>query len=233
MLEKILRSGDKVEVRKLLSVGTDNDDGKYYISSITDIFDDTRIGITMPIERGGLVPLDVGEKYKLCFYSSNGLYQSKGIVQERYKSEHLYIAVVKFTANMEKLQRRQFFRIDCLIDLTYRTIAGIPNPGEPPVNPGEWKKATAIDISGGGIRFNNKDLHPEEKFYEIRFNIAIDGSLKEIATYARVVFISDIPNRTGLYEYRIEFISINAKDRETIVRYVFDEDRKRRKKDLK
>ncbi len=233
MLEKILHSGDKVEVRKAVGFGAANDEGKYYISSVTDIFDDSRIAITMPIEHGGLVPLDVGEKYRFCFYSSNGLYQSKGIVQERYKSEHLYIAVVKFIANMEKLQRRQFFRIDCLIDLRYRTIDSIPEAGEPAVNPGEWQTATAMDISGGGIRFNNRDLHPEEKFYEIRFNIVVEGILKEISTYARVVFISDIPNRTGLYEYRIEFMKINAKDRETIVRYVFDEDRKRRSKTIK
>ena len=232
MLEKILRSGDKVEVRKLNALGSEHDDGKYYISSVMEIIDDNRIGIAMPVDHGGLVPLDVGEKYKFCFYSENGVYQCKGIIHERYKSERFYIAVIRFTANFEKVQRRQFFRLECLIDLSYRNIQSIPKTGEEPLNPGEWQNATAIDISGGGIRFNNKELRPEDKFYEIKFNIVVENLLKEIKTFARVVYISDLPNRTGLYEYRIEFMNILAKDRETIVRFVFDEERKRRKKEV-
>ena len=233
MFDKILHVGDKLEVRRLNYAGNEIDDGKYYLSTIMEIIDEYRIGIAMPVENGGLVPLDIGEKYKLSFFGPGGIYQCKGIVKERYKSAPFYVAVIRFTSDLEKIQRRQFFRLECVLDMLFRRIPVIPEDGKQPDNPGEWQKGITIDISGGGIRFNDRESRPDDRFYQIRFNIVIDNNPVEVTTYARIVYISDLPGKTGLYEYRAEFVNISDKLRETIVRFVFDEDRKRRKKDIK
>ena len=231
MLEKILHVGNKLELRKINAVGREDNSGKYYVSSICELFDDNRIGLLMPMERGQVIPLEPDEKYKLYFYTDNGLYQCKAVIKERYKKDRIYIAVCKFISDFEKLQRRQFFRIGCLINIKYRLVESIVKDPDNEL-PGPWNSATAIDISGGGMRFVADEYRGNDSKYEIEFDIPIDNLMSHLKVVARIVYISDMANRSEMYEYRLEFTVIEPKQREVIVRFVFDEERKRRSKDI-
>ncbi len=224
MLEKFIKEGNKVEMRRLSAVGKEDGSGKYYVSKVYDLFDDNRVGILVPTERGEFVPLDIGSRLKLCFYTDEGLYQCKCMVKERFKKDRYFILVVKFTSDLEKLQRRQFFRISCIIKVRYR---------KPPQNEEQtvpWQEATAVDISGGGMRFNSVEYRGDDNSYEIEFDIPLDNLMVHFKVIGRIVYISDLANRSGMYEYRLEFMGLQPKQREAIVRYVFDEERRRRKK---
>ncbi len=251
MLEKILRIGDKIEIKRIANLDSGTLGGKYYVSQLLDINDDTRINIGMPFENGKMIPLDIGERYQMCFYTHNGLLQSKGLVVERFRNNNLYVAAVKFIADFEKLQRRQFYRLECILEITYRIIsereqrineildkqeyentdqrAGLIKEKESIRK--EWHQAVATDISGGGIRFNSKTLHEDAPNIEIRLQLFLDGKMKMIETRVHVVYSAGIPARPGMYEYRAEFMGISMKDREQIIRFVFDEERKRRKRE--
>ena len=232
MLERFIREGDKVELRRATAVGNDNS-GKYYVSNVIEILDDNRVGISMPVERGQLISLDIGERYKICFYTDKGLYQCKAEVKERFKKSGFYIAVFKFISDFEKIQRRQFFRINCLLEIRYRKIDDDSPPDGEPKNPGPWQTATAIDISGGGIRFNCSEYKEDDSKYEIEFDIPLNNSFTHVKVVSKIVYISDLANRSGMYEYRLEFVQLPPKAREAIVRFVFDEERRRRQKDIK
>jgi len=230
MLEKYISLGDKIEIKKLTALGVE-EEGPYRLSNVLEIIDDGHVGIAMPIERGSLIPMDVGDRYRLCFYGKSGLYQSKGIVSERYKKDRLYIAVIKLTAAFEKLQRRQYFRLDCFLKIEYRPYTETVNEKNEVVrNYGGWQGGNAIDISGGGMRFISPDYKPNDKKYEIAFSLAINGVMRRFTENARLVHASSELNKAGMYEYRVEFLDVDPKDRELIIKYVFDEERNRRKK---
>jgi c-di-GMP-binding flagellar brake protein YcgR len=88
-----------------------------------------------------------------------------------------------------------------------------------------------VDISGGGARFLS-DI-PYEKHDQIlfRFTLDIDKRPREYSLIGKVIK-SDIlegEDQTR-YEIRVQFVHINGKDRESIIRYIFEEQRKIRKK---
>ena len=231
MLEKIIKVGNKIELRRITAGGRETNSGKYYVSSVCEVYDDNRIGIIMPIEHGQIISLEPDERYQRCFYTENGLFQCKTVIKERFKKDRLYIAVCKFTSDLEKLQRRQFFRIGCRINIKYRLVDCMKRDPETDL-PGPWRSATAIDISGGGMRFNSDEYRSNDSKYEIEFDIPINNLMSHLKVVGRIVYISDTVNRSGMFEYRLEFTVIEPKQREMIVRFVFDEERKRRSKDI-
>ena len=74
---------------------------------------------------------------------------------------------------------------------------------------------------------------PYEKHDQIlfRFTLEIDKRPREYSLIGKVVK-SDLlegEEQTG-YEIRVQFVHINGKDRESIIRYIFEEQRKIRKR---
>ena len=97
MIKKIISEGSKVELQRLASLSKRNESSevKTYYSLVSEIIDEDRIKITMPLEKGRVVPLPVNARYHACFYPPNGLYQGRVIVVDRYKEENLYMLVIE------------------------------------------------------------------------------------------------------------------------------------------
>ena len=61
-----------------------------------------------------------GDFYEVCFYTSTGLYQAKLEITDRYKENNIFILVGAFCSDLEKCQRRQYYRLEKIIDIDYR-----------------------------------------------------------------------------------------------------------------
>ncbi len=169
-----------------------------------------------------MVLLDVGKRYNMFFYTTAGLYYCIAQVSGRYRSGQVYMLEMECASEIEKFQRRQFFRLNCIVDMDYRMIGQSSE---------EKKVATIIDISGGGIRFNAEEgFEPGEELL-VGFALTIGGRLEKFSIRVRVIASTRLPNREKTYENRVEFLDINEIDREAIVKYVFEEERRRRKKE--
>ena len=112
--------GNKIELVRLDQVIRNEQNKKVYVSKIYDILDRDKLQIAMPIFEGRIVPLDLDERYTACFYTERGLLQCNVQVTARYKSGNLFFLDVKLLGALEKVQRRQFYRYDCLIDAQIR-----------------------------------------------------------------------------------------------------------------
>ena len=88
-----------------------------------------------------------------------------------------------------------------------------------------------LDISGGGVRFNS--LHEAQSGDIIAMHIAfLSPETQKLQTlFAKVLTVLPVQKRSGLFEHRVEFISSTNTERESIIRYIFLEERKRRKKE--
>ena len=122
MVRDIAAIGDKLELRRLNLDNTTSGRSKVYVSQLLDHIDNDKAIIAMPIEKGHIIPLSVGEKYTVSFFTSKGLYQCNAIIINRYKNKKIYILEVQFISDIVKNQRRQFFRLNCLVDILYHVI---------------------------------------------------------------------------------------------------------------
>ncbi|HEX3075905.1 MAG TPA: flagellar brake protein [Lachnospiraceae bacterium] len=121
-LTDIVNVGDKLNV-KIVSDQNRTGKSKVYVSQVLDIKNSSEILISLPIEAGRIVPLMLDIRYNLCFYTKSGLFQCDCILTKRYQINNIYVGEAQITTSLEKFQRREYYRIDCLIDTKYTILA--------------------------------------------------------------------------------------------------------------
>jgi Predicted glycosyltransferase len=249
MLQEVLTLGDKIDIRRLDRNGQPAYNARTYVSQLVDFMEKDVIHIATPIMNSALIVLNIGESYNLCFYTVKGLFQCSCVILQNYKDNNTVIAVVRITSNLEKLQRRQYYRLECILDLMYHivtkeeeTLLRLIHANEFHNNEersecmkllekleDNWLTATVIDISGGGVRFNSSSLLNQGDRLKIKMDLFLSNLIRKIELNANVVSSGKIMNRSDLFENRVEFKDISKKDREDLIKFVFEQERKRRK----
>lgn len=242
VLSKILSIGNKIELinvrsQMLAEINGDDENKKIYYSQVYDLIDESRLKIAMPIEGGKVVPLGVNSRYDACFYTPTGLYQCRIVVVDRYKEENIFVLVIEITTELQKYQRRQYYRLGCTLDIKYRLIEkeeledyfNLKNKEEfasklPLID------AIALDISGGGIRFVSREKHSKESELFLLLEISYDGKEKLYGILGKIISVEKAKNRDHLYEYRVEYKNIEGTIREQLIKFIFEEERKQRKR---
>lgn len=237
MLTDLVLPGQKIELqtveRAILGKASDK---KSYTSKVYDIIDDEQLEILMPMDKTKLILLPIDGEYDVCFYTKNGLYQCYVRIIDRYKSNNVYLLLCQLTTNLRKHQRREYYRFSCILDMKNRELveeeidaieknqlyfqAGLP-----------LKQSVIVDISGGGIRFVAKDYQYEigTEIY-LTYNLIINGHEKSYEITGKVLAVREMDNRPGSFEHRVQYINIDKTDREEIIRYIFEEERKHRQR---
>ncbi len=252
MIQKVLRVGDRVELKRLAAVTREElDNGtRLYVSQLLDMVDDTHICISVPIDDGHMVPLEIGGRFDTRFITANGVYACKTEVVNRFKKNNFFYIGMKLVSQLAKDQRRQYYRLEKVRPLEYhklseeeRTILVMLAANKfdsdverrnllirlKTVEP-EQVEGVMANISGGGMKFNSEHTLAKGDF--IRISLLLDDSdAANLDLFAKVIFSSDVPNKQHLYEHRVEFINMPREVREKIVKYVFVEERKLRQKD--
>lgn len=240
MLSKILKLGDKIELTRVQPAQSDASiRKKVYVSQIYEVLDETRVKVGMPIENGHIVALAPNTRLDACFYTAKGLYHGRVVVVERMREHNIYVMVIELQYELKKFQRRQYYRLNCTMDLLHRPMEEAEmelfvNKGIAPddQNIVGFKNGIALDFSGGGIRFVSQERYNKEDLIVIRLKISYDDEYKIYSIVSRI--ISSIPAKNGRenIENRVEFVDLDSKVREEIIRYIFREERKQRQKSL-
>lgn len=247
MLQDIVSISDKIEVSRLDHTGRQIKNATAYISQLLNIIDDEIIHIASPIVYSRLVLLEIGSNYLLNIYSNKGLYQCKCVVLNHLHENNTTIVEVQIISRIEKHQRRQYYRLDCLIDIYIRQITKeellleqnglMNNSNKDEIHKKlqaieeQWNMATITDISGGGLRIkSDKPLHKGDHIY-LKFDLHKGNNMLNYSLKAIVISSFELNNRIRKYEHRVEFQNISRKEREEIIKYIFEQERRRRQKD--
>jgi len=251
MLQDILSIGDKIDVRQINQMGKLMHNVRTYVSQVVDFVDFDVINIATPIGNSKVIILDVGECYSLCFYSNKGLYQCNCVVMNNYRDKNLIIAVVRLTSDLEKFQRRQYYRLECIHEVEYRIISREEEIFDNKLRLDDfrnieersecrkklnlfnqvWNRASFTDLSGGGARFNSTLNHQPGEKVRIRFDFILGKELKKLLIGAEIISSTKLLNRNGIYEQRVEFKDIGKIDRENLIKFIFEQERRRRRND--
>ena len=95
----------------------------------------------------------------------------------------------------------------------------------------EMIKGMIIDLSGGGIKIVTKMEFRKNDYLAVKFFINLDSGLKEIKLIGRVVASIQSPNDRHYYYNRVQFKEISMEIRDSIVKYIFEQQRKIQQKE--
>lgn len=217
MMNKAISLGDKVELVTDMTIASHQ---KKYYSSIQELPGDDQIMILAPIENGRIEPLDLNRKYGMCVYTDKGLYRSEVVVAQRVKNDNLYLITLEIVSSLQKYQRRQYYRMDCMLNFQYKDDIG-----------NKWYEGVILDISGGGMRFTSKTVLEKKKGLINRLKLNLLEK-DEVELFLSGVIIESAPTELDhtIYENRVEFDQIDSYEREVIIKFIFEEERKRRRR---
>lgn len=239
-----LTPGRPVEI-SIIKNNTKNekkDENNIFISSLFDITSRGDVVIHMPSKQGKYVLLPLNIRYFVVIYTNVGIYQFEGTLTKQGKLENFPVLVIRPETSLQKVQRREFYRFNCHIPVKVYSIeddvALLPNMELIEMKvlskmtlEEECVEGAIVDISGGGARFRSKmDLLTDEYIY-MSFVLETPDNKRNFKCLARKV-VSEHLEDLNIFEHRVEFVFKDSEDRETIIKYIFDEDRRIRKKDL-
>ena len=221
--------GNKVELlRKNKGIGLNTGENLTYVSQIRELSDDS-IVIAMPIYEGRLIAMEVGTEYEAYFYTRKGIQRSDCKVLSRKKEDNIYTAQIMLTTELKKFQRRQFYRLKCVIDVM---LSEMPDYEKENYiarrilkEDSDYEdKGVMVDISGGGARVLSSKLYKKNSYIRIKFLIVLDKKNIEIATAGRIVASFEHTDRKNLFDNRIQFDS-DRDIQNKIVKYIFEQQR--------
>ncbi|MBO5259016.1 MAG: flagellar brake domain-containing protein [Agathobacter sp.] len=241
----VIKMGDKIDIHLSEKDMWNSHEGiaqKLYKSSVYDVVSDEAVQITMPMDGTRIILFDAGMSFSMIFYTKKGLYSGEGVVQNRFKEGSNYVLTVLAKSPLKKFQRREFFRINKMIDLDYfhisDEVAALPTTEElfvithNPDNHYEKYNATILDISGGGIRFTTTEQLETDSYILSVFELMNDRYDNKFYLVTQIIESTPVKGNSEHFMNRAKFVLKNLKDREAIVRYIFEEERQMRKKEI-
>lgn len=239
----IIIPGDKIDIRLVRQMNIEENGGKVanvYHSSVSEFVSEDEIEITMPTLGSRMELLQIGAEGQYVFYTKRGLYSCNAVVRERYRKDNLYFLRVGLKSQPVKFQRREFFRIDLVEEMQLLEIsdevAALKTTEELFIESQELKyidqkkKALICDISGGGMRFTSSVPYEKGKYVLLMFRLTNETTDESFFLVSQIVETQKVD--TDRYSVRAKFIFKDLKDREKIVRFVFEEERRIRRKEV-
>jgi c-di-GMP-binding flagellar brake protein YcgR len=247
-LTDVITLGDKIDIRLSQQIRQEHNGGDpapVYQSSVCDDLSESEIEITMPSIGGRMVLLQVDAECEFVFFAKGGMYRCIGNVHKRYKKDGLYLLTVIMKTDPVKIQRREFFRVDYVTQMEYYSISeeiaqmktmkevllAIENTQDAKEDAQKGQGNTQ-DISGGGTRFSSREPMERDSYLLLVFHLSNERMDESFELIGQVIATEPNPKVAGLYINRIAFLFKNLKDRERIVRFVFEEERRIRSKEV-
>lgn len=176
------------------------------------------LSVVAPYLQGQVIPLREGTKLEVTFWDEISAYSFEAKIMQRI-AVPIPVFVLELPDSARKVQRRNYVRIPAFYPVTFRMVTreGLSEPC----------KGNMLDLSGGGMRFQtNERVENRALLYA---NLQLPNG--EIQTPVRVCRVEKI-EETNRFSVSVEFYEISERDRDRIIRCVFDLQRAMRKKGL-
>ncbi len=231
----VVRPGDRVDLEMMSVNGESREEKKYHISKVYDVTDEGLVEVVMPMEQSRMILLSQGAEYEMFFYAGRGLYSCIGEVIDRRNDDNVAVAVLEPVTELAKKQRREYFRYSCAIGMMGRQLpdweekiyleqSKLDIMAEP------VDRGVIVDISGGGMRFVSQADYELGRLVHSRFVLDLKEGRRTYDAVIRVITAERMPNQPANREYRGQFLYMENGAREEIIRFIFEEERKTRKR---
>lgn len=183
--------------------------------------------IAAPIFQGTFYPVRLGWYLKVYYCFKDDLYTFEAKVVSRLNKNDLNYLKIELLSDIIKIQRREFFRFECNVPVEYRAIDSIHTPED---ERGMFKKAITRDLSGGGLCIKVQEEISTNQLIECKLELYKEKKVEFIGKIVRVSPKAE--EKKYKYEIGVIFTQIVGRDKEAIIRFIFEEQRRLRKKGL-
>ena len=216
MEEKTLQEGSKMEIIDHRANGNKHT----YYSVMTYILDESTFDAQAPLEKGIVVALEIGREYECFFITIYGLFRCKVRLESRYVEGDLHFLRFKVLTVIAKHQRRGFFRMDAIVHFRYYN--NLTN---------QWQEATTQNISGNGIKCITHEELSKGTRVMCELKLEIEKKVYTVTNLAEVIDTGAADPVERRFETRLAYIDIPTPKQDIIIKYIYDEQRKRLKKE--
>ncbi|MHB1650867.1 MAG: flagellar brake protein [Desulfitobacteriaceae bacterium] len=211
---------DKKRIQPGLSVELVVPEGDYagrYPTRVDEV-GERLISVYAPYIQSEILPLREGSVVQIAFWDEISAYSFEAKLMQRI-AVPVPVFVLEFPDTIRKMQRRNYVRVPAFYPVTFRSVnrQGLS----------DLKKVDMLDLSGGGMRFRSKEPLEDSSLLYTRLQLPT-GEIQTPGRVCRVVKTED----GRAYSVSVEFYEITERDRDRIIRCVFDLQRAMRKKGL-
>ncbi len=212
----IIKTGDRVEINTNPRVAGQNP----LVSQVEENMGNGEILIHMPINYGKFSKLSENISYSVVFFTDKGMVRFDAVLVSHKREEDFLLELIRLKGDGEKIQRREFYRFNCLLPIKFTPLTGLSDHAHIPAE--AFQDGIAKDISGGGIRFvSNYDL---SGVTEVECILMLNNSC--VVIKGRILQRQFFPKSNYKYQYRVLFSPSFRMEQEKIITYIFDEQRK-------
>jgi c-di-GMP-binding flagellar brake protein YcgR len=189
------------------------------ISQFEELLPDGTMEILTPIHEGRIFIVHRDTQVGVIYGKDGELFRFPAVILDYKKSGNIHLLMIKPLGGEEKYQRRSFFRLKCLLDVEYR-FTGQNSDKQESVT--ELRKAVTRDISGGGMSLL---LNDKPVVGQTMKGVCKMGN--DVKFEGRIVRVRNVTDEGKFkYEAGIEFTGIKDIDRERIIGFIFELERK-------
>lgn len=237
MLEQYVYPGQCVEIETVtrsIAEGKIQQEKKIYRSKVVDILSAELLEIQMPYKEQKAVLLPADSEYMMYFYVENGIYQCKARIVDRYKTNNIFILAAEIMTPFQKIQRREYYRYNCAMELETRELTEEEKDHQS-CNDVAFRqdlpldKNMIVDISGGGLRFVSMQRYATGTLLYCKYSLPDKGARVTYEMAGKVLHEMPLEKRPGYFEHRVQYIKMDNEKREEIIRYIFEQERMKRK----
>lgn len=206
--------------------------GLTYISQLLEISNSESIIISCPIYESKYVFIALGTNVRIAFFNEriSSLFFFTGVISHKENKDHILLLHININSELQKLQRRNYFRFDCNLAARYRIIPELKSTettAENSVLP-EFKTALTRNLSGSGASIVVEEAPIKGSSVEV--DIFLSEKLP-VKAKCKIVRITEIPARKGKnYEVGLYFLELSKKDQDDVVKFIFERQREVLKK---
>ena len=234
-LTDIVRPGERVDLQTINYDDSVDEEKKYYISKVFDIIDDDYVEIFMPMDKSKMILIPVDTELEIYFYAQKGIFTCHVRVEERYHVENVAVVKLYVEDDITKHQRREYYRYSTVIGMTSRQMDEAEELEYMEAKQLLYAKtpedkSVIVDISGGGIRFVSAAKYGLNRLVHCRFILPVRDENHMFDCVIRILGAKPVINNNKNSEFRGQFLFLDNFVRESIIRFIFDEERKMRQR---
>ncbi|MFB6344798.1 MAG: flagellar brake protein [bacterium] len=173
--------------------------------------------LDVPKVNGLYLPVSEDSNLMLKHYREGATFEAESSIELRSDDQDPPTIVVSVPDQAKRIQRRDFVRVPCEIDVTVRVLNLSENENTDSIPPSF--SAEIDDISAGGVQIKGPHDLPENSEVELLFTLPT-AETKMDEVFAEIVRESD--GEDPPYIMGLEFTSITENKRNDIIQYVYD-----------
>jgi len=200
-----------------------------FMSEMELVHNERSATVAAPFFEGNILPVRIGTLMNVYFIRKRdeadiSFYVFKARVRNRGFMDNIAILDISVESEIVKIQRRQYFRFECSIPIRFGLI-----PMEES-HEASLLKGITRDISGGGLCLLSEDKQPFGGLLECELEL---GDSRKVSFTGRIVRVNKYEfSQKYKYSIGILYEKIENREREAIIKFIFEEQRKLRKKGL-